>query len=250
MQLPEPNKTHREIKKPEMHVRFLADYMAAASQGRHRVCRTTLQACRYKSLARVFHHKEAKAAIRTHFTSGGSADVSKLLEKAHAIRARMTDDHYEMSLNEYNADYIEKFVQTYTPSTLTNATIHKADPLPIIDVAGVRLKFETHATLRRVMKKTNRQRVGALMLRYRKDKPLEKVVGDWQSALLFGFMRKHTNIDQEEPEQQLCVTLDVVSGSAFRAPTDSVSRFIEAEAACATITAAWPNIKPPTNSVL
>jgi hypothetical protein len=52
-------------------------------------------------------------------------------------------------------------------------------------------------------------------------------------------MLAKTNANEDaEPEGKLCVTIDAYTGGRHLAPTNAVTRFKEAEAACATIAAA------------
>lgn len=243
-----PEKTHREVKKPQMDVRFLADYMAA--QGRERARRSIVQGCRYQKLARLYNHKEAKSTILPYFSSGGSGDMTSMEAKAQSLRDRIADSQYERNLYDYNADYLEAFYQGYAPASMPKADLLPAEPIPKAVISGVTLTFETFASFRRAMQGSNRIRNGALMLRYKKGDPLQTEIGQWQSAILFGFMCKYGSYGEVEPEKKLCVTYDVVSGHGHIAPTDSVNRFKEAEAACATIAEAWENMPPPNGAVL
>ena len=243
-----PEKTHREVKKPRMDVRFLADYMAA--QGRERARRSIIQGCRYQKLARLYNHKDAKAIILPYFSSGGSGPLASLESKANALRERIADSQYERNLYDYNADYLDAFVNSYAMSNMPKADLLPAQPIPTATLSGVTLTFETFARFQRVMQGSNRVRNGALMLRYKKGEALPDEVGAWQSAILFGFMRKYGNYGDVEPEQKLCITLDVFSGLPHVAPSDSINRFAEAEAACATIAEAWANMSPPNGAVI
>ena len=88
------------------------------------------------------------------------------------------------------------------------------------------------------------------MLRYAKGKALPPDTGEWQSAYLFGYLETIGLETEAEAERKLCITIDAYSGEVYAAPTDSVNRFHEIEAACATIAERWPNIEPPPNAVL
>ena len=65
-----------------------------------------------------------------------------------------------------------------------------------------------------------------------------------------GFLGQTAVEVDAEPEGKLCLTLDMFSGKAYPAPTDSVSRFKNMQAACVVIAERWENIKPPANAVL
>jgi hypothetical protein len=52
-------KTHQEVKEPEISVRYLADFMAASERKR----RSIVEGCKYRPIARLVQHKEAMLAI-------------------------------------------------------------------------------------------------------------------------------------------------------------------------------------------
>jgi hypothetical protein len=91
--------------------------------------------------------------------------------------------------------------------------------------------------------------MGAAMLRYAKGLPLKPQVADWQSAAIFAFIKERLSTDGVEPDLALCITVDCQAGVAYPAPTNSVTRFKNMKAACATIADAWPAIKPPHGAV-
>jgi hypothetical protein len=129
-----------------------------------------------------------------------------------------------------------------------------AELLPIKDfsplkMGGVRVTLRPHLLLRRLTR-TNKIRMGALMLRYAKGKPLPETVAGWQSAAIFGFLRTIEEGEAAEAERALCITLCAYKGVAYEAPTNSVYMFNEMKAACAAIAERWPALKPPTNAVI
>jgi hypothetical protein len=121
----------------------------------------------------------------------------------------------------------------------------KVDP---ITINGLTITVELAVRLRRVTQK-NTVKNGGMMLRYAKNKPLSPAVGAWQSAFLYGCLRDTTDSEASTPEAKLCLTLDEWGGKLYQAPTDSVSRFSNMKAACATIAERWDNIQPPPNAV-
>jgi hypothetical protein len=114
---------------------------------------------------------------------------------------------------------------------------------------GTKVTTEINFRLRRVTR-TNKICTGAAMLRYAKNKPLPPENGAWQSAFLFGCLGALGLEAMAEPERKLCITIDAYSATIFPAPSDSVSRFREMEAACATIAERWQNIEPPAGAIL
>lgn len=236
-----PKKTHRLVEKPKMSARHLADYMAATDQRR----RTILRACKYQPIARVVQHDEAKLAISGFMC--GNGDLDTLTEKAFELRDRMADSDFERDVLDHNADYIDSFVAAHPDLVLPDADVLPPGTAPKISLNGVKVAPEIHFRLRRLTK-TNKIRVGAGMLRYAKGKALPSATGEWQSAFLHGYIGSVGVEHGAEPEKKLCVTLDAYSGESYPAPTNSVKRFNEMEAACHTIAELWPNIPPPPNA--
>lgn len=248
MPTPALEKTHDEVKKPQMDIRHLADYMAA--QGRERARRTIVQKCRYRKRAQAYNHQEAKRALRAYFRTGGGADLTALTDQSQALREKLTDGPYERNLADYNADYLDAFVAAYQADKLPAADLLPPQQFADVIISGVRVKVDIFASFRRTVQRSNKVRVGALMLRYAKGEALPVAVGEWQSAILFGYLKKYGNLGAATAEEKLCATLCAVSGEIFCAPSGSTNKFLEAEAACASISEAWANIAPPAGAVL
>jgi hypothetical protein len=98
--------------------------------------------------------------------------------------------------------------------------------------------------------RTNKKRIGALMLRYAKGKPLSPKAGLHQSAFLYEFFHQPEFTKHGDSEKQLCTTLDVQSATAHLAPGNSTYLFKEMAATCANLIERWPAIKPPPGAVL
>ncbi len=238
-----PQKTHRKVNNPQISARYLADYMAASEQA----ARTIVRKCKYQAIARVVQHDEAKLAAST-FISGGGTDMDGLLAKAQKLRDRITEDDFERSVWDHNADYIERLAKVFPGLKLPKAELMPPGNCPAINVNGVKVTAEVHFRLRRLTK-TNKVRIGAGMFRYAKGTPLPTGVAEWQSAFLFGYLHLIPIEENAEPELKLCLTVDAQAGVWHPAPTDSISRFKNMQAACATIAERWPNIPPPPNAV-
>ena len=103
--------------------------------------------------------------------------------------------------------------------------------------------------MRFISTKNNQIKEGAAMLRYAKGAALSDSIGAWQSAFLLGYLRE-TSVDETvHPDAGLCLTIDAYAGVAHKAPTNSVSRYQNMKAACATIAEQWPNVKPPPKAI-
>ena len=73
-----------------------------------------------------------------------------------------------------------------------------------LDINGLSVRFGHHLFLRRTTT-TNKQRIGAVMLRYAKGETLGVDVAEWQAAGMFGFLRMAYEAEAAEPERKLCV---------------------------------------------
>jgi hypothetical protein len=242
--LQETKKTHKEIKTPQISIPRLADYMAASEQAR----RTIVQTCKYRAIARVVQHNEAKAVVSDHILDG-TEGVDGLKAKAEQIRKKLADDDFEADVNDHNADYIERFAENVAKMELPKADRSATRQLAPLMLHGVRVTFYPQLMLQRVIAKTNKIKIGALMLRYAKGKPLAPPVGAYQSAAIFGYVRTLEEAAKVEAERGLCITLDAYSCLPYEAPTNSIYLFKEMTAACETIFERWPAIKPPKNAV-
>lgn len=239
----EPKKTHREVKKPQISVRYLADYMAASETAK----RTIVQKCKYQPIAKVVQHDEAKISIAK-FIRTGSRDINQLREDAQRLRDRMTDDDFERDLFDHNADYVDRFAEVAEQVVIPDAERLPPGQAPALILHGVSVTPQLQFRLRRLTK-TNKVRTGGGMFRYAKGKVLSADVAGWQSAFLYGYL-KETEGEDAEPENQLCLTIDAYSGIAYPAPGDAVRRFKNMGAACQSIIERWPAIKPPPKAVL
>lgn len=220
--------------------------MAAGSRERAR--RSIIQGCKYRSTARVIQHNEAKAII-TNFVTSENPQIDELIAKSAWIKAKLADDPFEAEVNKHNGDYVARFADIFPSLVMPDAALSDAQDMPTLTLAGVRISVEMQFRLRRVTK-TNKVRIGGAMLRYAKGKPLPLPAGEWQSAYLFGYLGVIQFEAEAQPEQKLCITIDAQSGNVIPAPSNSVERFKEMEAACATIAERWPNVDPPTGAIL
>jgi hypothetical protein len=237
------DKTHVLMPDPEIDIRYLADYMA----GSERKKRTIVSGCKYRPIARMLQHKDARLTIASALRKG-EATKENLKERATFIRSKLATGDFDALKNETNADYVEQFSEVVASVELPKADILPGKVFPAIPINGVRVTFSPSLILRRLTK-TNKLRRGALMLRYAKSKPLDPEIGDFQSSAIFGLLGVHQDEEGSEPERALCLTLDAVTGKLYPAPTNAVSNFANMKAACQTIAERWPNIPPPPNAV-
>jgi hypothetical protein len=238
-------KTHQEVAEPAISVRYLADFMAASERRR----RSIVEGCKYRPIARLVQHKEATVAI-SGAIQNGPLNSQALKEKADFIRNKLADDDFEALTNEVNADYVEKFSEVVASIKLPDADVLPGKVFPPFKINGVKVRLSPHLLLRRLDKKTNKQRRGAFMLRYAKGKALLPTVGEYQSAAAFGLLKEYAPEEGTEIDKSICVTLDAFTGELYPAPGSSVTMLANMKAACLTIAERWPNIKPPKGAVI
>jgi hypothetical protein len=237
--------THRWVKTPEINARYLADFMAASEQAK----RSLIQKCKFPAIARVVQHTEAQAII-TNFWLELNPDKKKHLEdKAVWLRNKLADDQFEEDVNEHNADYVDCFAGQVDKISFPESERLPAPKFAPLMLEGTRFKFKPNLILSR-RTKSNKLKVGAVMLRYGKGKPLSPEVGKWQSAAAHGYLKAIFTKEEREPELKLCLTVDALTGETYEAPSNSGYRFNEIKAACASIAERWPLVKPPKNAVL
>lgn len=236
-------KTHRMVNEPKISARYLADFMAASERGR----RTLLRGCKYRPIARLVQHDEAKSTI-SKFLREGDGNTVTLTEKAQTLRNRMADSDFDRDLLDHNADYIDRFAEVFPDMELPSVEFHPPGKAPSIELNGVKVTTEIQFRLRRLTK-TNKIRVGGAAFRYAKGKPIPAEVANWQSAFMLGYLHQTGTEPEAEAEGQLCLTIDVAGGVCHAAPTDAVTRFNNMEAACATISEWWSNIAAPEGAV-
>lgn len=236
-------KTHREVKQPRVSARYLADYMAASETAR----RTILRNCKYPSTARVVQHDLAKTAVSAFICSGGGAVIA-LSERANQLRDMLEEDDFKRSVLDHNADYIENFSEVAHKLSLPAVERLPPGNTPTVKISDVTVTAELHFRLRRTTK-SNKVKIGGGMLRYAKNRPLNEEVAAWQSAFLMAYLNMTGADPSAASEAKLCLTVDAWTGNTYAAPGDSISRFKNMEAACASIAERWENIKPPPKAI-
>jgi hypothetical protein len=237
-------KTHVESKRPRISVSRLADYMAASEQAR----RSIIRSCKYRSVARVVQHDEAKAIIAG-FLCAAIPDAEELRQRVEAMEARFYDNQFDSDVNGHNCDYVRRFISVSHLLEMPDAVLRMPDQTGSLDWHGTRVTFYPDVLISRITRR-NTVKTGALMLRYSKSKALAADVGIHQSALIFGYIRECPLAEASAPEKALCITLDAYAGVTYEAPSNSIYLCKEMAAACATIAERWNSIKPPPGAVM
>ncbi|MGU3536804.1 hypothetical protein ACLBXP_02910 [Methylobacterium sp. A54F] len=222
----------------------MADYMAASAQRK----RTVLRDAKYRPVARVLNHSDARVTIAA-WLREGDGDIETLRDKAEWFRTRMTTGEFEAYQNQHNADYVDAFADICSKLNIPACEMRPSNGKQAVTLNGTSVIHNPDLLLRRVTRK-NTVKSGALYLRYAKGKELNPAAAEWQSAFAYGFLAGMPPEADCEPERKLCLTVCAYSGKATEAPTKSTYMFKEMAAACASIADQWPNIQPPPNAIL
>lgn len=236
--------THRVVSSPTIPIQYLADYMAASDQARRGIA----QKCKYKSLARTFQHQLARKTISDHIIDGNPLP-GNLSEKAQGIRELLTADEFEEKINQHNADFVDSFAANFSHATFAGFEIMAAMQIQQPTYNGTLVRFVPSLLTYR-MTKANTQKIGAVMFRYAKGKPVSERVAWFQAAFMFGLFSENPFMEEAKPEGKLCRVMCAVSGNVFTAPTTSIYKFNEMKAVCGDLAERWPNIPAPPNSVI
>lgn len=232
-------KTHRAVKNPTISARDLADFMVAGARRR----RSIVQDCKFRPKVRLVQHSHARTAV-SRYLCEPQLGAAWLAARADQLRDAIADDDFDRSLFDNNADYIDRFAEVCDKVVLPKADVVAKAITKEFDLNGVAVGPQIRFQFSRVTK-TNKVRIGACALRYAKGKPLAENAGEWQAALMFGYLAGANDPNERQPEHKLCIVVDAFSGKVIASPTDAVTRYNELAATCATIAEWWPNIEPP-----
>jgi hypothetical protein len=159
-------KTHCEVTKPEVSIRYLADYMAALGRSSHRSGRRIIRDCKYRPIGRIVQHAEAQAELST-FICSNPPDTAPLTAAAAAIRHRLASDDFERQVWDHNADYIDRFASIWPQVRFPDGTIYEPGPRLELLIHSCKLTARLHFRIHRLTK-TNKIRIGGGTLRYAK----------------------------------------------------------------------------------
>ena len=237
-------KTHKVVKNPTVPVQYLADYMAASNQSR----RSIVQRCRYKSLARTFQHQLARKTITDHLLDGNPLP-GDLGEKAREIGERLADSDFDATLHQHNSDFVQAFADHSEAFDFSNFQLAAPAQLEQPVFNGTQVRFAPSLLTHRTTK-ANTQKIGGIMYRYAKGKPVSDAVAGWQCSFMYGYFADHPFIEEAKPEAQLCVVLCAVSGTSHTTPKKPIYNYNEMKAVCGDISERWENVPPPPGAVI
>lgn len=231
-------KKFKVVKVPSVSARHLADYMSASERAR----RSIIAGCKYRPIARIVQHTEAKAVV-SNWERGGRPD-GHLTKRADVLAAKFAHDAFDRDLLDHNADYIRRYEKVSATIIMPSAEMMVPPKFEPLILNGVRVSFAPNFFFQR-MTKTNAVRLGAGTLRYEKFKKVNPEAALYQAAFSAGFLDIYGEDLGAEADLKLCVVIDAWAGQVIAAPGNAITRFKNMEAACKTIAEWWPNIEEP-----
>lgn len=228
-----------------MSANRLADYMAASEQAK----RSLLRTCKYRPRARVVQHLDARESIAD-WVSSGDLNTDSLVERVETLRNGLGGSDFDNDVADYNADYIERFLERRPALPARAQQVSRAGKMPALQIEGFSLSFSPDLILRRTNRR-NVAKMGVAFFRYAKGKALDPEVACWQGAISMGYLttKLKQGLGETDAERELCVAIDMWSGQCYPAPTNAVYRFNEVRAVCAGIAERWDQIQPPEGAV-
>jgi hypothetical protein len=239
-----PKKTHKERKTPRISLARLADYMAASEQGK----RTIAVSCKYQPIGRLIQYNDAKAILSNYIRSE-NRKIEDLKEKLEVLKSKICDDDFSEDVRDHNIDCINRFIAMHDKFDFKDYSYLKSVKFPSYELNGMPVIVTPDVLVSRVTRQ-NKEKIGALMIRYSKGKPLKPEVGLHQAAFLYEYFRQPEFHQHGESEKRLCLTLDTYSATPYEAPGNATYLFKEMASACASLVERWPNIHPPKNAIL
>lgn len=239
-----PKKTHVERKSPRISLARLADYMAASEQGKRSIAIT----CKYQPIGRLIQYNDAKAILSNYIRSENRR-IEDLSEKLQVLKNKICESDFEKDVRDHNADCIARFISLHDEYDFKDYSYLKAVKFLAYELNGMPVSVMPDVLIARTTRQ-NKEKIGALMIRYSKGRPLNSDVAAHQSAFLYEYFRQPQFHQHGESEKKLCITLDTYAAQPHEAPGNATYLFKEMAATCASLVERWPNIKPPKNAIL
>ncbi len=165
------------------------------------------------------------------------------------LKGKICDNIFDEDVKTHNCNCIERFIAMHDDFDFGDYTYERPIKFDKIVLNGMPVSVQVDVLVSRVTR-TNKARIGALMLRYAKGKALSEKAGLHQSAFIYEFFRQPQFEKQGESEKALCITLDGHSAVGHKAPGNATYLFKEMAATCASLIERWPAIKPPPGAIL
>lgn len=117
--------------------------MAASAQRK----RTVLREAKYRPVARVLQHTEARATIAA-WLRNGEGDTGVLKERADWFRSRMTTSDFEAQQNQHNADYVDIFSEVCAKLAIPPCEMQAAPGKQTVNLNGTNIVHHPDLVLR------------------------------------------------------------------------------------------------------
>lgn len=117
--------------------------MAASAQRK----RTVLREAKYRPVARVLQHTEARATIAA-WLRNGEGDTGVLKERADWFRSRMTTSDFEAQQNQHNADYVDTFSEVCAKLAIPPCEMQAAPGKQTVNLNGTNIVHHPDLVLR------------------------------------------------------------------------------------------------------
>jgi hypothetical protein len=239
-----PKKTHVERKSPRISLARLADYMGASEQGK----RSIAVSCKYQPIGRLIQYNDAKQILSNYIRSE-NRKIEDLKEKLQVLKAKICDTDFEKDVRDHNVDFVERFISLHDDYDFKDYSYLKSVKFPNYELNGMPVAVTPDVLVTRTTR-MNKEKIGALMLRYSKGRALDSKVALHQAAFLYEYFRQPEFHKHGESEKRLCVVLDTYAATPYEAPGNATYLFKEMAATCASLVERWPAIKPPKGAVL
>ncbi|MGU3421800.1 hypothetical protein [Methylobacterium sp. D54C] len=210
--------------------------------------RSVIQKCKFRPLARLVQHKEARASI-ARWLRDGSGDRRALTAEASRIRRKIADSDFDADVNEHNAGYVEAFQEVCDALDMPACEMDTLSGKVTINMNGLSVRYAPDLILRRIAR-NNVAKIGAMFLIYSKGKSASVEEALHLSALSFGYLEDAPIAQDCEADKAICLSVCAYSGNVYAAPGNSKRRFNNMMAAGATIADLWPAIPAPRNARL
>ncbi len=161
----------------------------------------------------------------------------------------LADSEFDAQLHQYNADFVDSFAANAASFDFSRFEIVAPQRIPDPSFNGTLVRF-TPSLLTYRTTKQNTQKIGAIMYRYAKGKPVPTDTAEWQCAFMYGYFIEQPFYEEAKPEDKLCLVLCAVSGETHRTPKKPIYKYNEMKAVCSDIAERWDKVPPPPNAIL
>jgi hypothetical protein len=217
---------------PIFSLNGLMRYLHTKPAGRARI---TGEQKRPSDIATGYYDPAADAIGR--FIAKGMVDESILSEEASRLAAASEDEEARVSA-QANIEAIEAFREHYHKLNFRGLTPSRGkDAGAWLRIGGVEVDVRPEIVLGGTVK--GERRAGALKLYFSKSHPLTRAAAEYGAALVKRYCEERL-AGGAKVRPQDCSIFEVRTGEIYHAPSSSVRRMKEIEAACEEIALRWP----------